>query len=1073
MSRPRDPRLPTRRVVGALLAQLRTLAANDDVLVRRLREVLVGGKERLADWLSVHQTDVPQDELVPTSFRSWFSENRRVPPPVPPEWPAWRRADVLERLRHLLDGDPTDDELRTLLAAGLSLVFMRRNEGAQDSYYHHLMADLMSEGRRREIEESLRVPPGRGTVGWIAKRARMHAMRYGGSLRSRPQAVALPTCFSDPRGRVAGEDLLCGNRSFVAVPVFSRDGNDHEALGIVFAFFPVDGLFLLGSSTPSPFVTWFGKAVNDVRDALLGALQTEGWAAGASAPSSARPGGEVPDEMTAVLDLVMPPNPPPDDPIGALVALVARDRGRDGVEVKARVREQAVVERLLTEHHRETVYDGWTSPSLAALPTALTRPDHPRIWEATEISGVRTEEVLLLLATPTRAKAILSLHCRGGMAALARTPLLAILDEAARDGGDLARIAAVLDEFDEVEEETRSETGRLTEPARAIDDLRHLLCEEILDALALALRGEADPGARRSTYLATQLLVSGERLSAQVERARDAVGSLARKIRDSEPGEAQDPLPSLEISLLSFWLVGERWRVEEGSPEDLEHLRQVVERTDEGFLQVLSFLLEHAPNLGPRATSQKSWLFDQSDFQVTFVSESDDLVNVGGTPVVLPPVFFPAARGGYATEVAVRINQLDGSELRCVHLYRGGGEGQPMRPFSTTTWRRHTDAMIPLAFRALEGRLSPTLAPAGERVSWAQLRARFDPSFRGEALPPPEGSLLHDLDHLLPMLTRTGDRPEASFVALGEEAGETQAMLVVYRASGGAAVDGPSPEEPGAETWRTILEGAGVVYRSAYDTLLRYRHARESVRMSEMAHIRHLLRHETDHLLAVHEDRRWGRHTPEQARHAEMAARSLVVVVELVINEELPDAESLPLCPRSVGSLLAFVKEARCLTRHWDKVAVDVGPGSDVDVVGDTFAAHSVYFPDLRKRVPRRAWLFLLLANLFDNAFERAMEVGGTVRLSSRARPDGWIAVEVENDGPVWADAGRMAEWVRLSQRPDALTRGRHDRAEGRDTIRDAHRALELRDFEIRSPRPGDDQGTLVQFCFRPRGGPG
>jgi hypothetical protein len=237
-----------------------------------------------------------------------------------------------------------------LLRDGLGLVFIRYNEARGTSYYHWLISSLVGESTRSLVMNTLFVPRHEGTVGWIADMARRSTA---------VEVIPLYSCFADLRGSVAAEDLLVGNRSFLAFPLLPETVNAATptlvdqgesassserpaALGIVFAFFPVDGLFVDAHNARTTFVAAAAEVFRQFRRELLMALEVEAESVlvDITTPYDVTEGGQSfvrPDHLLY---------PEYDDPLGFLLAGV-RESGHTGnASLRIAFREAALFERL-------------------------------------------------------------------------------------------------------------------------------------------------------------------------------------------------------------------------------------------------------------------------------------------------------------------------------------------------------------------------------------------------------------------------------------------------------------------------------------------------------------------------------------------------------------------------------------------------------------------------------------------------------------------------------------------------------------------------------------------------------
>lgn len=244
-------RRPTLRVLRELHDLLRAAAVKDAVLNSRFGDVLRNGpsSELLTKWLR-HQLDsCPEGEVVSDGLRHWLQDHDAAMFPAGESIARWH---LLKNCLGERSSGGGPWPVKMLIAAGLGLVLIRYSPVLRESYYHWLLCDLVPDGTRCNMMDTLTVPEGHGTIGWVMELSRVRAQQKPALLR-RPTPVTLPSCFLDPRGRVATEDLIVGNRSWIGLPLFDTEGwGDTDGMkqdptphpiGVLFCFLPLDGLF--------------------------------------------------------------------------------------------------------------------------------------------------------------------------------------------------------------------------------------------------------------------------------------------------------------------------------------------------------------------------------------------------------------------------------------------------------------------------------------------------------------------------------------------------------------------------------------------------------------------------------------------------------------------------------------------------------------------------------------------------------------------------------------------------------------------------------------------------------------
>ena len=247
----------SRGALTQFLHELRTRLGREPEFLNRVNGLLAPNRpdrQQLAEWLRL-QIESYGEEVTVEQDRISLDLNRLIQEAEPSHAPPFRKEFLTRLYERLRSGEELDaDFVRRMVWSGLGVAFMRYSDALRLSSYHVLEADLLPARTRQSIMASSLVPDWSGTIGWISRKAYLRLRRRDFDyLFSGLAPTILWSCFFDPKGRVAMEDIVLGNRSFIAIPVVDSTNNDCSAgqdltripriLGIVFCFFPVDGFF--------------------------------------------------------------------------------------------------------------------------------------------------------------------------------------------------------------------------------------------------------------------------------------------------------------------------------------------------------------------------------------------------------------------------------------------------------------------------------------------------------------------------------------------------------------------------------------------------------------------------------------------------------------------------------------------------------------------------------------------------------------------------------------------------------------------------------------------------------------
>lgn len=1079
-----DPigRLLTDRVMRSMHRALWTAAANDGFLERRLEELLASGeRDRLSRWLTQQNDNsrVSSDEKLSNDFLEWAQESARL---TEHDRKGLRegRAALLRRWLQAINERPPHDMLHSLLASGLGLVFIRYNAAQRHSYYHFLGSELIPEQTRIETMQAVSVPQGRGTIGWIALRALAQARRYREAFLARPTPVTLWSCFSDPRGRVATEDLVVGNRSFVALPIFGRevsgfgDGRDVASqptlpVGVVFAFFPVDGLFLTPLLVEAPFVGKFRDVVLSHRSDLLAALDGESWMAshGVLARSSFTPkiATVAPDPLDRVLDEILPLRPRVDEPLGILVALALDGNATKSRLTHVRLREHAVVDQAHRVRSLSSLHpDGWGRDEVgriqqaakqaeaAPTPSTLSPPkvsdnsspgfsfDAVRANMASLFSG---DDLLVPLVAGGRCYAVL----RVTPSAQAATDVPSVLSSLELDFGArgpfaelLLAVAQLLEGFDRAE----ALQNLTPEQTKTLEDLRYAMCDGIV-ARFIRRSGEGPEAAARSSIalLATAFLSA----DGGVDQGpwRDAVIRLTADAEHFDDLTISSELTAVfdRIALVSLWLMTKHWVIDSLPPHQSDALAQLLLEEDPGLAQVLAYLHRFANLLVPaeHEISQLldpppedeagQWTFDLSEYAHVPLAWRK---GIHSGMAVLPPAFLP----GKSDRVYCRVGR--GREHRTVTLRR---EGET--PFEFTM--RLTVSPMPSAVRFQSGKVCDillgglTAPPLSHLATAPQATATLS----GEGTP---GSLIERTRRLQRFLAPAATTPfEWDRTQLDHGGGKL--LLTMHQPQPGVTGGGSDVRRPALVRAVQTFE----VLAAQRQELLR---AEEGRRAARQRHVRHQLRNEYPLLFDQVDLLLEGKLSRDGLAYHRNRLESLATLLDFLIEDNqnyLPDR---------IGSILVKVATWRFSPAHRPRLTVEIDAHSDLDACLPGIA------DVLAPLVAPKTWMYMLLSNLIDNARKFSQRSKGQVWVRQRVGAiPGRVLIEIENEGPNFVDVEAFRSFLQDPDAPHPTTAREQERggsrAKGFDLIRDALRVLGAGPMDITSPRPGGD-GTLIAF---------
>lgn len=262
----------------------------DDSLTRKLREhyseVVSASSGQLLEWLDSIREKLSEERVSDSLGDVFGLPNSRID-----------KTDlcgqVIDAVKRISNRGTlckaTEETVCDLVKSSLGLVFIRYNKAVRESYYHWLLSDLLPDNIRVNLMESLSIPEGAGTVGWIVEDAirelnEKQEPKNSTAHNKNSTAHNVWSCFIDPKGRVATEDIIAGNRSFIGVPILEKQSGtsdvvSYEPVGVLFCFLPFDGAFATTSDSDlnlfTKLKTEFSKLVEDFQNELLLAISAE------------------------------------------------------------------------------------------------------------------------------------------------------------------------------------------------------------------------------------------------------------------------------------------------------------------------------------------------------------------------------------------------------------------------------------------------------------------------------------------------------------------------------------------------------------------------------------------------------------------------------------------------------------------------------------------------------------------------------------------------------------------------------------------------------------------------------
>lgn len=244
-----------------------------EVIIDSIERYLLGPGDQATGWIRVvsdRLRTVLEDEAARNDFRAWLkrtdslysSAAKEREPDVPrhgatlsapvKQWLLRRNVPISDRrdavhwlISYLGEANPLD--LDVFVVLGLQVVVWSYLPGTREFQGLLVRSSLLPDSILETLARSFRVPHKLGAVSWMT--AEFIRRMQGLPTETPPAPVTIHDAALDLRGRVAGEDLILGDRSVVGFPVLSGEPPwetgkiERHLSGFVFYSIPVPGLF--------------------------------------------------------------------------------------------------------------------------------------------------------------------------------------------------------------------------------------------------------------------------------------------------------------------------------------------------------------------------------------------------------------------------------------------------------------------------------------------------------------------------------------------------------------------------------------------------------------------------------------------------------------------------------------------------------------------------------------------------------------------------------------------------------------------------------------------------------------
>lgn len=145
-----------------------------------------------------------------------------------------QKANINEILKAIeaIEQDQISEEIISSLCKLFGFCVFRWNVAYNELYYYDLRSEVLGKDIIENIKRVVSVPYGYGTIGFVARRRKW-------------EPLYLMETGADPRGAALLQDMVMGDKAFVAMPVYEGiDGGDAKGqlICIICCFFPVEHL---------------------------------------------------------------------------------------------------------------------------------------------------------------------------------------------------------------------------------------------------------------------------------------------------------------------------------------------------------------------------------------------------------------------------------------------------------------------------------------------------------------------------------------------------------------------------------------------------------------------------------------------------------------------------------------------------------------------------------------------------------------------------------------------------------------------------------------------------------------
>lgn len=180
-------------------------------------------KEELFAWLDIHKTRIDN------SLISEREPNKKMEL----EYNRARIVDIEENINKAL----TEIQIKNMV----SLAFIGLDEVKNEFYYIFYRSNIIPNSYIKQIRRKARMPYGYGSVGYSVRKG----FEIDPSLEDKPNEadICLGDMRMDPRTSVNYTDFLLGNKSFISIPIYDKEGDILKFVCSIAIFLPVRNIW--------------------------------------------------------------------------------------------------------------------------------------------------------------------------------------------------------------------------------------------------------------------------------------------------------------------------------------------------------------------------------------------------------------------------------------------------------------------------------------------------------------------------------------------------------------------------------------------------------------------------------------------------------------------------------------------------------------------------------------------------------------------------------------------------------------------------------------------------------------